>query len=70
MKKFFNENEDYGDAALAFENEVYDALIPIMEKFVKNGYSTRDIQSILINFAVEQTAILRLNAERADSDVE
>jgi hypothetical protein len=44
----FGDNYRYTGAAQACEQEVYDVLIPIMERYTNMGYSPREISHIMI----------------------
>ena len=49
MKGLYNEKDDtYSDAAFKLDTEVHDAIQPIFDKYVKLGYSFRQISHIIL----------------------
>ena len=48
MKSFFeNETEDYTEAGYNFFEQIKNAIKPIVDFYITEGYSVREIQSIL-----------------------
>lgn len=60
VKHLFNpENERYTTEALALSKEVFEAIKPIVDKYADQGYSVRDIASI-VHSEVDIATILRI----------
>jgi hypothetical protein len=55
MKTLFNEKEQWLPYAYVLDNEVRDALRPILERYSKAGYSLRQIQNIVVSAAFEMS---------------
>jgi len=53
MKSFFDETEHYTEEGLALDVELQQALMPILEKWLKAGYSKRQIQLMVQSSAFE-----------------
>lgn len=47
MRNLYNDDERMNSEGHELATQVDEALLPIMEKYVKDGYRIRDIQSIM-----------------------
>ena len=47
MKSLFEKNECYTDEANDLAREIHDVISPIVKKYCKMGYSTREIEAIV-----------------------
>lgn len=52
MKRLFQEDERYSSEGDQFDARIEAAIRPIVEEYATEGYSTRDLQLILLNAAI------------------
>lgn len=64
MNSLYNEYECYTEEANDLAKEIHNAIYPIVKKYCKMGYSTREIESIVITEAQMVTICARLDRQQ------
>jgi hypothetical protein len=57
MTSFFDDNESYTKEATDLDTKVSRLLKPLVKEYVEMGYSTRDIEAVLLS-AVNMTCVV------------
>jgi hypothetical protein len=56
MKSFFDENWRYTEAAIRFDAAIIKAIRPIMDRYITEGYSPREMIALITSTTVELDA--------------
>lgn len=48
MKSLFDDNECYTEEAVKLDNEMSSLIKPVVKRYIEMGYSTREIENIII----------------------